>query len=364
MSSIPSTRGTGDRLLEGGRVSQATLSLALRGERRRNHRRCSPLRPLRHLCASDSDPISTREERNDKEEDPAGRIREANSRRRRTLLLSGAGLVFSTAASSALASAFPPPPPPPPPLSSASSLDSIRSAYDSYSSDYDSLDGGALADLLGFTRLRKKAVCSARGRVLELAAGTGLSLPLYYNDAGDVEEDSSSSSVVTSLTAVDLSPGMLSVARKRIEDLGLGTRRRGRGSSSSPSPRLPPPVLVAADAASLPFADSAFDTVVDTFSLCVFPEPLRALREARRVLEKTKGKLVLVEHSRVSSNRALALYQDVTAGLIASSKGGGKGCVWNQDVPKLLREAGFEVEVEERVAGGTVGLFVCRVAVN
>jgi len=265
-------------------------------------------------------------------------------------------LVFSASASASASASSPP-----------LSLDSIRSAYDSYSSDYDSLDGGALADLLGFTRLRKKAVGLARGRVLELAVGTGLSLPLYYDErsssspsSSSSPRSSSSSSVVTSLTAVDLSPGMLSVASRRIEDLGLGRSREG-GSSSPSSSSPPPPVLVAADAASLPFADSSFDTVLDTFSLCVFPEPLKALKEARRVLEKATGKLVLVEHSRVADNEALALYQDATAGLIASSRGGGKGCVWNQDVPWLLGEAGFEVEAEERVAGGTVGLFVCRV---
>ena len=336
------------------RDSQVTLNLALR-ERRRN-RQCSslrsPSRPLRHLCASNYDPISTREASHDTK-DPASRIKKANSGRR-TLLLSGAGLVFSASASASASS---------PPLS----LDSIRSAYDSYSSDYDSLDGGALADLLGFTRLRKKAVGLARGRVLELAVGTGLSLPLYYDErsssspsSSSSPRSSSSSSVVTSLTAVDLSPGMLSVASRRIEDLGLGRSREG-GSSSPSSSSPPPPVLVAADAASLPFADSSFDTVLDTFSLCVFPEPLKALKEARRVLEKATGKLVLVEHSRVADNEALALYQDATAGLIASSRGGGKGCVWNQDVPWLLGEAGFEVEAEERVAGGTVGLFVCRV---
>lgn len=259
---------------------------------------------------------------------------------------------MSQTASGAAAASSPASPSSPP---STSSLDSIRSAYDSYSADYDSLDGGAIADLLGFTRLRAEAVGLARGRVLELGVGTGLNLPFYYSDS---DSSTKSTSSISSVTAVDLSQGMLSVAKKRIEDLGLGRNGSGENSSRS-SP--PPPVLVAADAAALPFEDSSFDIVLDTFSLCVFPEPLKALVEARRVLVKGSGKLVLVEHSRVSKNKALALYQDATAGLIASGNGGGKGCVWNQDVPELLREAGFEVEKEERVAGGTVGLFVCRV---
>ena len=391
MSFLPSTRGAGGQSLEGGRDSQATLNLTIRDLRRRN-RQCSSLRPLRHLCASHSDPVSTREESHD-EEDPASRMKEPNNRRR-ALLLSGAGLVLSAAASASTSSSPPPPPPPPPPprpsSSSSASLDSIRSAYDLYSSDYDSLDGGALADLLGFTRLRRRAVGLARGRVLELAVGTGLSLPLYYTEGASSSSAAAASAAaaaaasasasasplplppaaVTSLTAVDLSPGMLSVASRRIEALGLGAAAAaaaggGSGSSSSPAPRLPPPVLVAPDGAALPFADSSFDTVLDAFSLCVFPDPLRALREARRVLEKERGRLVVVEHARAlpssKSGALLSLYQDATAGLIASSRGGGKGCVWNQDVPRMLAEAGFEIEEEERAAGGTVGLFVCRV---
>lgn len=338
--------------------SKAKMASLSSTDRRRNCRcsSSSSSRRLRHLCALNSNQNLIREG-NDHREDLASRV-EGNETRRK-LLFSTAGLIISTAATAAEESTSPSPPPRPPPPPSAS-LDSIRSAYDSYSAGYDELDGGTLADLLGFTKLRKKAVSLARGRVLELGVGTGLNLPLYYYFSSDsVDNDSS----VTSLTAVDLSTGMLSVAARRIEDLGLG-RGVGEGKEEGIGKRgsLRPPVLDAADAAALPFEDSSFDTVLDTFSLCVFPEPLRALKEARRVLEADRGKLVLVEHSRVSRNRALSFYQDATAALIAGPRGGGKGCVWNQDVPGLLQEAGFVVEAEERVAGGTVGLFVCRVS--
>lgn len=41
--------------------------------------------------------------------------------------------------------------------------------------------------------------------------------------------------------------------------------------------------FVQGDAEKLPFEDSSFDTVVDTFSLCVYQDPVRALAEMARV---------------------------------------------------------------------------------
>jgi hypothetical protein len=52
-------------------------------------------------------------------------------------------------------------------------------AYDAFAADYDDLNGGASARLLGLEELRAKLLANARGDVLEVGVGTGLNLPLY-----------------------------------------------------------------------------------------------------------------------------------------------------------------------------------------
>jgi len=77
----------------------------------------------------------------------------------------------------------------------------------------------------------------ARGRVLEVAIGTGRDLPHYPADV--------------TITGIELSPAMLAIARQRAADLDPGrevTLREG-------------------DAEHLPFDDASFDTVVCALSL-------------------------------------------------------------------------------------------------
>jgi ubiquinone/menaquinone biosynthesis C-methylase UbiE len=117
-----------------------------------------------------------------------------------------------------------------------------------------------------FGRGHRAWACSrASGDVLEVAIGTALNLPHYAQDIR--------------LTGLDLSSEMLDIARDRARDLGREV------------------VLREGDAHELPFADSSFDTVVCTYSLCNIPDPQRAVSEMKRVL-RPRAKLILVDHIR------------------------------------------------------------------
>jgi ubiquinone/menaquinone biosynthesis C-methylase UbiE len=110
----------------------------------------------------------------------------------------------------------------------------------------------------------RRWVCSrAAGEVLEVAVGTGLNLPFYPPGIR--------------LTGVDLSSGMLAVARERAAALGSDV------------------VLREADAQALPFPEASFDTVVCTLSLCAVPDERLVVGEMRRVL-RPGGRLLLLDH--------------------------------------------------------------------
>jgi ubiquinone/menaquinone biosynthesis C-methylase UbiE len=116
--------------------------------------------------------------------------------------------------------------------------------------------------LFGFGEGRRWAASSVSGRVLELGLGTGRNLGHYPPSARVV--------------GVDLSRAMLAQALRR--------------------PALPHPVsLVEADVLHLPFADRRFDAVVSTLTLCTYPDPVAAMREALRVLVPG-GELRCLEH--------------------------------------------------------------------
>jgi len=199
--------------------------------------------------------------------------------------------------------------------------------YDSYAGTYDDLDAGLAADAFGIPKMRQQLLGLASGNVLEVGVGTGINLPLYDRTR------------VAHVTGVDLSPGMLQQAGRRVDGSGLsGLVDLKRG-----------------DVAALPFDSDQFDCVVDTFSLCVFTRPAAALAEMARVV-KPGGQVLLLEHSR-SGFAPLSWYQDITADAVAAN---GKGCYWNQDLDALLREAGLHAVRQDSQLGGLIRLVVAQ----
>lgn len=230
-----------------------------------------------------------------------------------------------------------------PRASEALSPEEAATAYNSYASNYDDLDGGKASTLLGIDQARASLFSKATGRVLEIGAGTGLNLSKY------------DPSKLTSLVLLDISQGMLDQANKRFRD----DSTFGGGAWDRVSVEF-----VQADATSQlvsTFGASSFDTVVDSFSLCVMGNEgaSRCLDQIRQIVKPANchGKILLLENSR-SSNPLLGKYQDATATAAASA--GGKGCVYNQDVRAMLEATmGLTVEREEAFAAGLFRSFQC-----
>jgi SAM-dependent methyltransferase len=100
--------------------------------------------------------------------------------------------------------------------------------------------------------------------------------------------------------------------------------------------------LVQADALNLCFADSSFDTVVTSSTMCSVPDPVRALRELYRVL-RPGGELLMFEHMR-SRNIILGLALDIMTLFTRRS-----GTDMNRDTLGNTVAAGFRVTRIESV---------------
>ncbi|GMI13879.1 hypothetical protein TrVE_jg13401 [Triparma verrucosa] len=219
--------------------------------------------------------------------------------------------------------------------SSSTSATSQQPAYDGYASTYDLLDDKVASSLsfLGLSQGRSDLLSNSYGSVLEICAGTGINLPYYPKRK------------LKSLTMLDISPNMLKLAEERNE--------------SYPCENVKFDVADITDGRAVigRYGEGAFDTIVDTFSLCVLDtETVRTLELVRRLI-KPDGKILLFENAR-ADNSFVGAYQDLTAQAIAK-KGGGKGCVFNQRVDELVKEAGLTILDRNDYAGGLFRAYVC-----
>lgn len=165
----------------------------------------------------------------------------------------------------------------------------------------------------GLRDMRRELLSRARGRVLELGAGTGLNLELYPEEG------------IESLTITEPDPHMTRQLRKKLPE----SDRQAD--------------LVEAPAEDLPFDDDSFDTAVVTLVLCTVPDQPAALKEIRRVL-KPGGQFLFLEHVR-SRNPTVAKWQDR---LERPWRFLGDGCHCNRDTVSAISLAGFDLGDVER----------------
>jgi len=183
--------------------------------------------------------------------------------------------------------------------------------------------------VMGINLLRRALLYfHAKGKVLEIGAGTGRNVSYYPRS-------------VDKIVMTDASDQMLERAQAKI-------KRKAQNQ------KFEAMVADAADLSKL-FPDQSFDTVVDTFGLCSFDDPVVVLKEMQRVC-KPDGKILLLEHGRSKSYEGLTKYLDHHAERHAKNW----GCVWNRDIDQIVKEAGLKLERKDTWHFGTTYYVVCR----
>ena len=106
------------------------------------------------------------------------------------------------------------------------------------------------------------------------------------------------------------------------------------------------------------FKAGSFDTVVDTFGLCSYEDPVAALREIARVCKRgdERGQILLIEHGRSQSHAWLTNILDKHARPHAAKW----GCYWNRDIVGIVKEAGLTIVQRHEFHFGTTQLIVAE----
>ena len=173
-----------------------------------------------------------------------------------------------------------------------------------------------LGEIAGMRRRRTALLGGARGRVVEIGAGTGLNIAHYPEGLAE-------------LLLLEPEPAMRRKLARRL-------RRHARVAR-----------VLDAPAERLPLADASVDTVISTLVLCTVNNPEGTLHEIARVL-RPDGQLLFVEHVRAGS-RFLAACQDK---LFQPWRHFAGGCRCNQPTVDLMRACGFAIAADEVVWRG------------
>lgn len=186
----------------------------------------------------------------------------------------------------------------------------IKRRYERISSIYD------VTDFIIPKSWRKNLLKDVYGDVLEVGVGTGANLD-YYPDGVNV-------------IGIDFSPKMLRKAYSQAEraraDIALGVM----------------------DVQHLGFPDNTFNFVISSLVFCTVPDPIRGLKEIRRVV-KPNGQIIMLEHMRSENEvvgKVLDFFNPVTLKLFGENI--------NRRTMENIVQAGLKVEKEEYVLTSVV----------
>lgn len=210
------------------------------------------------------------------------------------------------------------------------------------------------------TRWRNKALNMAIANVRRLNDGA-MPMPTEVLDVacgtGDVTFDLLQRMPQAHVTGIDLSDGMLNVARRKAESLEPQAAERVQ--------------FMQADCLHLPFADERFHLVTVAYGVRNFERLADGIREMARTLSHG-GTLCILELS-VPTNPILKLgYKAYTstlvplAGRLASGDGNAytylprsiAACAQGEEMLALMREAGLQSCVARTLMGGVVTIYL------
>ena len=171
----------------------------------------------------------------------------------------------------------------------------------------------ALVDSLGnpapIRRVREQIIPLARGKVLELGAGSGTNF-IHYDPIR-----------VSKLYALEPNPGMIRLAARQARRTKLDIE-----FLDLPGERIP-------------LENGTIDTVVSTFTLCTIPGIEAALRGIARIL-KPDGKLIFFELG-LSPDPEVQEWQKRLEPLHHALF---QGLFLTRDIPSLIAQGGFQIE--------------------
>ncbi|AST58316.1 methyltransferase type 11 [Thermoanaerobacterium thermosaccharolyticum] len=195
--------------------------------------------------------------------------------------------------------------------SSTNRTEIIKRRYERIAKYYDLME--SLMESSGGKRWRKMLWSEVSGNtILEAGIGTGSNI-LYYPEGKNIY-------------GIDFSPKMVEIAKDKAKRYGKDVDIR------------------VMDIENLEFNDNTFDAIVTSCVFCSVPDPIKGLKELKRVL-KNDGKLFMLEHVR-SKKLIIGTLMDILNPLTVNTWGANI----NRDTVKNLKISGFKILKEENLA--------------